>query len=150
MRAFQRTRTTQWAAVGILVMAAAMVVVTAGMARARGDGRWPATFPASFWSGATWHEATAAERRSYVLGITDGLRLAALLDRAQVDLGPVGQCVQGMSAEPLVGAVGGYLDRHPIEQGDDPIVHLHVWDGLVATCRDYSAPQDQVPRRERS
>ena len=138
----QRTRTKQCAAVGILVIAAAaMVVVTAGMAGARGDGRWPATSPASFWSSATWHEATAAERRSYVLGITDGLRLAAVLDRAQVDLGPVEQCVQRMNAETLVRAVGGYLDRHPVQQVDEPIVHFHVWDALVATCRDYSAPQ---------
>ena len=81
----QWTRAKQWAAVGILVMVAA-TAVTAGTAGARGDGRWPPGFPASFWTGATWQEATAAERRSYALGITDGLRLAAVLDRAQVDL----------------------------------------------------------------
>src|SRR5215470_8007705 len=72
----QWTRTKQWAAVGLLVLAAATTVVIAGTAGARGDGRWLAGFPASVWTGATWQEATAAERRSYVLGITDGLRRA--------------------------------------------------------------------------
>ena len=82
----QWTRTKQWAAVGLLVLAATTTVVIAGTAGARGDGRWPAGFPASVWTGATWQEATAAERRSYVLGITDGLRLAALFNHAQINI----------------------------------------------------------------
>jgi len=135
----QWTRAKQWAAVGILVMVAA-TAVTAGTAGARGDGRWPPGFPASFWTGTTWQEATAAERRSYALGITDGLRLAAVLDRAQVDLGPVDQCVQRMSAESLTRAVGAHLDRRSIEPLDEPIVHFHVWDALVSMCRDDPAP----------
>ena len=130
------TRTMQWAAVGILVVTAATVVVTAGTAGARGDGRWPASFPASFWTGASWQEATAPERASYVLGITDGLRLAAVLNRAQVNLDdPVLQCVQGMSAEHLTRLVGGHLDGLPIEV-DEPTLHFHVWDALVAACLD--------------
>jgi hypothetical protein len=48
-----------------------MTLVIAGTAGARGAGRWPAGVPASVWSGATWQEATAAERRSYLLGLTD-------------------------------------------------------------------------------
>ena len=55
----QWTRTKQWAAIGLLVLAVATTVVTAGTAGARGDGRWPAGFPASVWTGATWQEATA-------------------------------------------------------------------------------------------
>ena len=81
----QWTRTKPWAAVGLLVVAAATTVMIAGTAGARGDGRWPAGFPASVWTGATWQEATVAERRSYVLGITDGLRLAAWLIPARDD-----------------------------------------------------------------
>ena len=132
----QWTRTKQWAAVGILVVTAAATVVTAGTAGARGDGRWPASFPASFWTGASWQAATAPERRSYVLGITDGLRLAAVLNRAQVNLDdPVLQCVQGMSAEHLTRLVGGHLDGRPIEV-DEPTLPFHVWDGLVAACLD--------------
>ena len=106
----QWTRTKPWAAVGLLVLAAATTVVPAGTAGARGDGRWPAGFPGSFWTGATWQEATVAERRSYVLGITDGLRLAAVFTPAQVNLNPVAQCVQRMSAEHLTRRVGGHLD----------------------------------------
>ena len=121
------TRTKQWAAVGLLVLAAATTVVIAGTAGARGDGRWPAAFPASAWTGATWQEATAAERQSYVLGITDGLRLAAVFNRAQ--------CVQRMSAEHLTRRVRGHLDGLAIA-GDEPTLHFRVWDALVATCRD--------------
>ena len=131
----QWTRTKQWAAVGLLVLAAATTVVTAGTVGARGDGRWPAGFPASVWTGATWQEATAAERRSYVLGITDGLRLAAVFTPAQVNLNPVAQCVQQMSAEHLTRRVGGHLDGLALA-GDEPTLHFHVWDALVATCRD--------------
>src|SRR5262245_20253571 len=83
------TRTKPWAAVGLLVVAAAVTVVTAGTAGARGDGRWPAGFPASVWTTATWQEAPAVERRSDVLGLTDGLRLAAVFNPAQVNLNPV-------------------------------------------------------------
>jgi hypothetical protein len=131
----QWTRTKSWAAVGILVLAAATAVVTAGTAVARGDGRGPAGFPASFWTGPTWQEATVAERQSYVLGLTDGLRLAAVFNPAQVNLNSVAQCVQGMSAEHLTRRVGGYLDGLAIEV-DEPTLHFHVWDALVATCRD--------------
>jgi len=131
----QWTRTKQWAAVGILVVTAAATVVTACTAGARGDGRWPASFPASFWTGASWQAATAPERRSYVLGITDGLRLAAMFNRAQVNLNPVAQCVQQMSAEHLTRRVGAHLDGLALA-GDEPTLHFHVWDALVATCRD--------------
>ena len=85
-------------------------------------------------------EATVAERRSYVLGITDGLRLAAVFNPAQVNLNPVAQCVQGLSAEPLTRRVGGHLDSLAIEV-DEPTLHFHVWDALVATCRDYARNQ---------
>jgi hypothetical protein len=131
------TRTKQWAAGGILVMATATSVVTAGTAGARGDGPWPAKFPASFWTGATWQEAstTAAERRSYVLGITDGLRLATVFTPVQVNLDPVAQCVQRMSAEHLTRLLGGHLDGLSIEV-DEPTLHFHVWDGLVQACLD--------------
>ena len=131
----QWTRTKRWAAVGRLVLAAATTVVIAGTAGARGDGRWPAGFPASVWTGATWQEATAAERRSYVLGITDGLRLAAVFNQAQVNLNSVAQCVQRMSAEDLTRRVGGHLDGLAIE-ADEPTLHFHVWDVFVTTCRD--------------
>jgi hypothetical protein len=131
----QWTRTKPWAAVGLLVLAAVMTVVTAGTAGARGDGCWSTCFPASVWTGATWQEATMAERRSYVLGITDGLRLAAVFNRAQVNLNPVAQCVQQISAEHLTRRVGGYLDGLAIEV-DEPTLPFHVWDALVATCRD--------------
>jgi len=136
----QWTRTKQWAAVGLLVLAAATTVVTAGTAGARGAGRWPAGFPASAWTGTTWQEATVAERRSYVLGITDGLRLAAVFNRAQVNLNPVAQCVQQMSAEHLTRRVGGHLDGLALA-GDEPTLHFHVWDALVATCRDEARNQ---------
>ena len=117
------------------MLVAAATVVIAGTAGARGDGRWPAGFPASFWTGATWQEATVAERRSYVLGIADGLRLAAVFNPAQVDLNPVAQCVQRMSAEHLTRRVGGHLDGLAIA-GEEPTLPFHVWDALVATCRD--------------
>ena len=136
----QWTRTKQGAAIGLLVLAVATTVVTAGTAGARGDGRWPAGFPASVWTGATWQEATVAERRSYVLGITDGLRLAAVFTPAQVNLHPVVQCVQRMSAEHLTRRVGGHLDGLAIEV-DEPTLHFHVWDALVATCRDAAPNQ---------
>ena len=76
----QWTRTKQWAAVGLLVLAAVTTVVTAGTARAR---RWALAgrLSSELLTGATWQEATVAERRSYVLGITDGLRLAAVFNR---------------------------------------------------------------------
>ena len=136
----QWTRTKQWAAVGLLVVAAATTVVTAGMADARGDGRWPAGFPASVWTGATWQEATVAEHRSYVRGITDGLRLAAVFTPAQVNLNPVAQCVQRLSAEHLTRRVGGHLEGLAIEV-DEPTLHFLVWDALVATCRDATRNQ---------
>jgi hypothetical protein len=129
------TRTKPWAAVGLLVVAAAMTVVTASTAGARSDGCWPAGFPASVWTGATWQEATAAERWGYVLGLTEGLRLAAVFNRAQVNLNPVAQCVPRMSAEHLTRRVAGHLDGLAIEV-DEPTLPFHVWDALVATCRD--------------
>lgn len=136
----QWTRTKPWAAVGLLVVAVATTVVTAGTAGARGDGRWPAGFPASVWTGATWQEATVAERRSYVLGITDGLRLAAVFHPAQVNLHPVAQCVPRLSAEHLTRRVGGHLEGLALEV-DEPTLHFHVWDALVATCRDDARTQ---------
>jgi hypothetical protein len=135
----QWTRTKPWAAVGLLLMAAT-TVLTAGTAGARGDERWPAGLPASVWTGATWQEATAAERRSYLLGLADGLRLAAVFNPAQVDLNPVAQCVQRMSAEPLTRRVSGHLDGLAIEV-DEPTLPFHVWDALVAMCRDHARDQ---------
>ena len=75
-----------------------------------------------------------------MLGITDGLRLAAVFTPAQVNLNPVAQCVQRMSAEHLTHRVGGHLDGLAIEV-DEPTLHFHVWDALVATCRDEARNQ---------
>jgi hypothetical protein len=57
---------------------------------ANADGRWPAAVPASFSNGAAWKTGSLSERRAYVLGVTDGLRLAAVFERAGVDLGQSG------------------------------------------------------------
>jgi hypothetical protein len=81
-----------------------------------------------------------AERWSYVLGITDGLSLAAVFNPAQVNLNPVAQCVQRMSAEHLTRLVGSHLDGLAIE-ADEPTLHFHVWDALVAMCRDHARDQ---------
>jgi hypothetical protein len=70
-----------------------------------------------------------------VLGVTDGLRLAAVFERAGVDLGPVGQCVQEMSTERVTSVVGGHLDSQRVHLGE-PTLHFHIWDALVATCLD--------------
>jgi hypothetical protein len=135
----QWTRTKPWAAVGLLLVAAT-TVLTAGTAGACGDERWLAGLPASVWTGATWQDATAAERRSYVLGLTDGLRLAAVFNPAQVNLGPVAQCVRRMSAEHLTRRVSGHLGGLAIEV-DEPKLPFHVWDALVAMCRDHARDQ---------
>jgi hypothetical protein len=136
----QWTRTKPWAAVGLLVLAAATTVMIAGTTGARSDGRWPAGFPASVWTGATWQEATAAERQSYVLGLTDGLRLAAVFHPAQVNRHPVAQCGPRLSAEPLTRRVGGHLEGLALA-GDESTLPFHVWDALVATCRDDARTQ---------
>jgi hypothetical protein len=40
-----------------------------------------------------------------------------------------------MSAEHLTRRVGGHLDGLALA-GDEPTLHFHVWDALVAMCRD--------------
>jgi hypothetical protein len=122
----------------LLVLSAAAVAGTAG---ALGNGRWPARFPASSWSGATWQEASAAERRSYLLGITDALRVAAVFERAQVNLGPVMQCVHEMPPERLTHAVGSHLEAQAIEV-DEPTLPFHAWDALVAMCLGGAGPRE--------
>jgi epoxide hydrolase-like protein len=98
--------------------------------------RWSDRETVSDWSqGVPLARAPAAERRSYVLGITDGLRLAAVFNPAQVNLNPVAQGVPRLSAEHLTRRVGGHLDGLALE-GDEPTLPFHVWDALVAMCRD--------------
>jgi hypothetical protein len=125
-------------AILLIVVSAAAVAGTLG---APGNGRWPSGFPANFWSAATWQEASPAERQSYVRGITDGLRMAAVFERAQVDLGPVAQCVQQMSPEHLTRAVGGHLEAQAIEV-DEPTLPFHAWDALVAMCLGGAGPSE--------
>jgi hypothetical protein len=84
-------------------------------------------------AGAGWREATPAERQSYILGITDGLRMANGFDRAEVDLGPVAQCMQQLSADRLTGVVGDHLDAQAVES-DEIVLPFHVWDALISTC----------------
>lgn len=129
--------------VAILLIVASATVGTADAEDGRGSG----SFPASLGSGTSWREAMPAERRSYILGITDGLRLAAVFDRAEVDLGPVAQCVQLMGGERLARVVGAGLDARAIEQ-DELALPFHVWDALVSTCLDRPRPQETEPVRQ--
>src|SRR5262249_13836459 len=114
---------------------AATTVVIAGTAGAPGDGRWPAGFPGSFLAGATWQKATVAERRSYVLGITDGLLLAAVVNLAPVHLHPPVPGAPHIVAQHVTHRVGGHLHGRGVA-GDEPTLYFHVWDALVAMCRD--------------
>src|SRR5262245_53886568 len=66
--------------------------------------------PASSWTAATWQDSTLEERRGYVRGLTEGLRLATALDRARVDRSPVVECVERLRVESLVSVVDEYLD----------------------------------------
>jgi hypothetical protein len=67
-------------------------------------------------------------------------RVAAMFARAQVDLGPVAQCVQEMPPERLTHAVGSHLEAQAIEV-DEPTLPFHAWDALVATCLGQAGPR---------
>jgi pimeloyl-ACP methyl ester carboxylesterase len=66
--------------------------------------------------------------------------VAAVFERAQVNLEPVMQCVQEMPPERLTRAVGDYLDHLPIDL-DEPSLVFHAWDGLIATCLGQAGPR---------
>jgi hypothetical protein len=100
--------------------------------------------PASSWTPATWRDSTPQARRGYILGITDGLRLATVFDRAQVDRTAVMNCVQRLGPETLPRLVESYLDAVEI---DEPALPFYLWDALVATCPK-ATPQAIGTRRE--
>jgi hypothetical protein len=135
----QGTRTKRGVAVAILLIGLSAAV--AGSPGASGNGRWPSESRGNPWSGETWQVASPAERQSYVRGITDGLRVAAMFERAQVDRGPVAQCVQQMTPERLTHAVGSHLEALAIEV-DEPTLPFHAWDALVAMCLGGAGPRE--------
>ena len=84
-------------------------------------------------------QARGLARQSYILGITDGLRLATVFDRARVDENPVMDCVRRLSGERLSHVIAGYLDGVSIG-AHEPSLHFLVWDALLATSLDCAAP----------
>ena len=121
----QWIRTTRWAVLGSVMI----VLASGGAGRVTAGGG--SGFPAVSWAGATWRDSTPQERQGYVLGITDGLRLATVFDRAQVDRSAVMDCVQGLRAETLARLIERHLDGVEV---DEPTLPFHLWDALVATC----------------
>ena len=81
----------------------------------------------------------ARGRQGYILGITDGLRLATVFDRARVDESPVMDCVRRLSGERLSHVIAGYLDGVSIG-AHEPTLDFLVWDALLATSLDCAAP----------
>jgi hypothetical protein len=77
------------------------VVLTGSAGRAHAGGGSGLDVPFDGWTAATWRDSTPDERRGYLLGLTEGLRLATALDRAQVDRSTVVDCAQGLRAEHL-------------------------------------------------
>lgn len=139
----QWTRMKQWTSFGMLVMALTVVMALTfkvmGPAVAEHDqGRGRSGLSASISTGAIWRDSTSEARQDYILGITDGLRLAVVFDRARVDRGPVMDCVQRLSGERLSHLIEGYLDGVSIG-ADDPTLRFYVWDALVETCFDAAA-----------
>jgi len=96
--------------------------------------------PASSWTAATWQDSTLEERRGYVRGLTEGLRLATALDRARVDRSPVVECVERLRVESLVSVVDEYLDAASLVV-DEATAPFQTWDALLAVCFD------ETPRR---
>ena len=125
----QWRRRIRWAVLGT----AAFGLMSAGGDQATA-GSQPEV-PANSWTAATWHDSTPEERRGYILGITEGLRLATVFDRAEVDRSAVMACTQQRDTERLRRRVERYLDQvsHLIDESTLP---FHVWDALVATCLD--------------
>jgi hypothetical protein len=134
----QWIRTTRWAVFG-----AAMIALASGGASHvnAGDGRGS---PVSSWTPATWRDSTPQARRGYMLGVTDGLRLATVFDRAQVDRIAVMNCVQRLGPETLTRLIESYLAAVEI---DEPALPFYLWDALVATCPK-ATPQASGTRRE--
>jgi hypothetical protein len=125
------------------VFGTAMIALASGGASHvnAGDG---AGSPASSGTPATWRDSTPQARRGYILGIIDGLRLATVFDRAQVDRTAVMNCVQRLGPETLPRLMESYLDAVEI---DEPALPFYLWDALVATCPK-ATPQAIGTRRE--
>ena len=119
------TSPTRWAVFGTAMIALAFQ--DAGHVIAD-DGSGLA---ASSRTGVTRRDSPPPARRGYVRGITDGLRLAAVLDRAQVDRSAAMDCVQRQRAETLARLIESHLDSVEVDEATLP---FHVWDGLVAIC----------------
>ena len=134
----QWIRTTRWAVFG-----AAMIALASGGASHVNAGDGPGS-PVSSWTPATWRDSTPQARRGYMLGVTDGLRLATVFDRAQVDRIAVMNCVQRLGPETLTRLIDSYLDAVEI---DEPALPFYLWDALVATCHK-ATPQAIGTRRE--
>ena len=134
----QWIRTTRWAVFGT-----AMIALASGGASHVNAGDGPGS-PAGSWTPATWRDSTPQARRGYILGITDGLRLATVFDRAQVDRTAVMNCVQRLGPETLPRLMESYLDAVEI---DEPALPFYLWDALVATCLK-ATPQAIGTRRE--
>jgi len=96
--------------------------------------------PASGWTATMWRDATLEERRGYVRGLTEGLRLAAALDRAQVDRSSVMECVQRLHREFRASVVDDYLEAASVV-ADEATAPFQAWDALLAVC------SDEAPRR---
>jgi hypothetical protein len=129
----QWRRTTRWALFGT-----AMITLASGDVGHATAGYGPG-FPASSWTGTTWRDSTPEERRGYILGITDGLRLATVFDRAEVERSPVVDCAQRLRTERLPRLVENYLDEVSLVI-DESTLPFHIWDALVAVCLE-DAPQ---------
>ena len=133
----QWTRTKRWTAFGVLV---ALMFGVADRALAEPDqARGLPGLSPSRWTGAIGRDTMSDARQGYILGITDGLRLATVFDRARVDENPVMDCVRRLSGERLSQVIAGYLDGVSIG-AHEPTLHFLVWDALLATSRDCAAP----------
>jgi hypothetical protein len=121
------------------VLGAMIAVVLTGSAERAHAGSGP-DVPLDGWTAATWRDSTPDERRGYLLGLTEGLRLATALDRAQVDRSTVVDCAQGLRAEHLPRLVEDYLDDASLVVNEST-ASFQVWDALLAVCRD------DTPRR---
>jgi hypothetical protein len=65
--------------------------------------------------------------------MTDGLRLATVFDRVEVDRSPVMDCARRLRPGRLPRLVENYLDEVSVVI-DESTLPFHIWDALVAVC----------------
>jgi len=108
------------------------LLVATILALSSAQGGQPVEIHNGFVTGTIYRKFNEYQKRSYAMGVIDGIYLSPFFGASRTHLGWVEKCVQGMDDEQVAAVIDKFLKDHP--ERWHQTVHASVYAALLSAC----------------